>query len=114
VWVPIDAAVDANVTTDPYSIDIALNGAKSRITDLDSDSTKPAEWEQMASPPLRSFSDMSLYELHIRNFSVNDLTVPSAHRGTYEAFADQNSDGMRHLAALAKTGLRAVHILPSF
>ena len=114
VWVPIDAALDTNVTTDPYSIDIALNGTKSRITDLDSRETKPAGWDQFSSPPLGSFSDMSLYELHIRDFSVNDLTVPSTHRGTYEAFADQGSNGMRHLRELARSGLKAVHILPSF
>ena len=114
VWVPSDSAVDTNVTSDPYSIDIALNGTKSRITDLDSDETKPAGWDDDSSPPLRSFSDMSLYELHIRDFSVNDLTVPAAHRGLYEAFDDQNSDGMRHLRSLAKSGLKAVHVLPSF
>jgi pullulanase len=114
VWVPIDAALDTNVTTDPYSVDIALNGTKSRITDLDSEETKPHGWDDLASPPLPSFSDMSLYELHIRDFSVNDLTVPQAHRGTYEAFDDQNSNGMRHLRELAGSGLKAVHILPSF
>src|SRR5271165_6409139 len=114
VWVPSDAAVDTNVTSDPYSIDIALNGAKSRITDLDSAETKPAGWDEETSPPLRGFSDMSLYELHIRDFSVNDLTVPLAHRGMYEAFDDQNSGGMRHLRSLAASGLKAVHILPSF
>jgi pullulanase len=57
---------------------------------------------------------MSLYELHVRDFSVNDLTVSPAHRGMYEAFNDQNSDGMTHLRALAANGLKAVHILPSF
>ncbi|HEY6387029.1 MAG TPA: pullulanase-type alpha-1,6-glucosidase [Candidatus Acidoferrum sp.] len=114
VWVPSDAAVDTNVTSDPYSIDVALNGAKSRITDLDSDETKPAGWDENTSPALRSLSDMSLYELHVRDFSVNDLTVPSAHRGLYEAFDDQNSNGMKHLRSLAASGLKAVHILPSF
>jgi pullulanase len=114
VWVPSDAAVDTNVTSDPYSIDIALNGAKSRITDLDSEETKPAGWDEDTSPALRSLSDMSLYELHIRDFSVNDLTVPVAHRGFYEAFGDQNSNGMKHLRSLAAGGLKAVHILPSF
>jgi pullulanase len=114
VWVPSDAAVDTNVTSDPYSIDIALNGAKSRITDLDSEETKPAGWDEDTSPALRSLSDMSLYELHIRDFSVNDLTVPVAHRGLYEAFGDQNSNGMKHLRSLAADGLKAVHILPSF
>jgi pullulanase len=114
VWVPSDAAVDMNVTSDPYSIDIALNGTKSRITDLDSDETKPMGWDEDTSPPLRSFSDMSVYELHVRDFSINDPTVPSAHRGMYEAFDDQNSDGMKHLRSLAASGLKAVHILPSF
>jgi pullulanase len=114
VWVPTDSAVDSNLTTDPYSIDVALNGVKSRITDLDSDQTKPAGWDEDNSPPLRSFSDLSLYELHIRDFSVSDLTVPAAHRGFYAAFTDQNSDGMKHLRSLADSGLKAVHILPSF
>ena len=66
------------------------------------------------SPPLRSLSDLSFYELHIRDFSVNDPTVPAAHRGMYEAFDDQNSNGMKHLRSLANSGLKAVHILPSF
>ncbi len=114
VWVPADAAVDTNVTSDPYSIDIALNGTKSRITNLKSDATKPNGWDESTSPALANISDMSLYELHVRDFSVNDLTVPASHRGMYEAFNDQNSNGMKHLRALAQSGLRAVHILPSF
>ncbi|HZZ17703.1 MAG TPA: pullulanase-type alpha-1,6-glucosidase [Candidatus Sulfotelmatobacter sp.] len=114
VWVPINGSLETNVTTDPYSNDIALNGTKSRITDLDSDETKPDGWDNVNSPALQSLSDMSLYELHIRDFSVNDLTVPQAHRGMYEAFNDQNADGMRHLRALAQSGLKAVHLLPSF
>jgi pullulanase len=114
VWVPGDAMVDTNVTTDPYSIDIALNGTKSRITDLDSADTKPVGWDEVSSPPLASFSDMSLYELHVRDFSVGDLAVPAEHRGMYVAFADEESDGMRHLRGLARSGLKAVHILPSF
>ena len=114
VWVPSDGAVDTNVTSDPYSIDIALNGTKSRITDLEADETKPNGWDESNSPPLRSLSDLSLYELHVRDFSVNDPTVPTAHRGMYDAFDDQNSDGMRHLRSLAASGLKAVHILPSF
>jgi pullulanase len=114
VWVVSDAAIDTNITTDPYSIDIALNGVKSRITDLSCPETKPDGWESTGSPYLRSFSDMSLYELHIRDFSVDDSTVPASHRGMYEAFDDQNSNGMRHLRGLAQSGLKAVHILPSF
>jgi len=114
VYVPGDHAVDSNLTTDPYSIDISLNGGKSRITDLDANATKPAGWEDSDAPPLHSVGDMSIYELHIRDFSINDSTVPAQDRGMYGAFNDQNSNGMRHLRALAQSGLKAVHIMPSF
>ena len=114
VYVPGDHVVDTNLTTDPYSIDISVNGTKSRITNLDADATKPAGWDESTAPPLHSLSDMSIYELHIRDFSVDDNTVPVQDRGMYEAFADQSSNGMQHLQALAQSGLKAVHIMPSF
>jgi pullulanase len=114
VYVPSDKAVDVNTTSDPYSIDIALNGTMSRITDLDADATKPEGWDESISPPLESLNDLSIYELHVRDFSVDDPTVSTEDQGTYEAFADENSNGMRHLHALAQSGLKAVHILPSF
>ena len=114
VYVPADHAVDNNLTTDPYSIDISVNGTKSRITNLESDATKPRGWDHSDSPHLQSFSDLSIYELHIRDFSVNDSTVPAQDRGMYDAFNDQNSNGMKHLRTLANSGLKAVHLLPSF
>ncbi len=114
VYVPSDKAVDTNLTTDPYSIDISVNGTKSRITDLDAESTKPLLWDLSFSPPLQSLNDISIYELQVRDFSVGDLTVPASHRGMYDAFADENSNGMRHLRTLADSGLKAVHLLPTF
>jgi pullulanase len=39
--------------------------------------------------------------------------VPTAHRGTYLAFTDVKSDGMKHLRALAASGMKAVHLLPT-
>lgn len=114
VFVPANQAIVNNITTDPYSVDLAVNGAMSRITDLEDPSTKPTGWDFLPSPPLRSLSDMSIYELHIRDVSVGDPTVPPLLQGNYEAFADPNSNGMRHLRALAEAGLKAVHIMPSF
>jgi pullulanase len=114
VWVPGDDAIDTNLTSDPYSIDIALNGTKSRITDLESDETKPPGWDEERSPALASFNDMSIYELHVRDFSIDDPTVPQNLRGMYDAFTMPDANGMRHLKQLAQSGLRAVHILPSF
>jgi len=114
VWVPADDAIDTNVTSDPYSIDIALNGAKSRITDLESPETKPWGWDEDRPPAFSSFNDMSIYELHVRDFSIDDPTVPANLQGMYGAFTVPWSNGMQHLRALAQSGLKAVHILPSF
>ena len=43
----------------------------------------------------------------MRDFSIGDETVPAAHRGTYLAFTHADSDGMRHLRALAEAGMTA-------
>jgi pullulanase-type alpha-1,6-glucosidase len=58
--------------------------------------------------------DQVIYELHVRDFSVNDAKVPAAHRGTYLAFTDSGGEGMQHLRALARAGLTDVHLLPVF
>ena len=50
----------------------------------------------------------------MRDFSINDATVPAARRGKYLAFAESGSNGMRHLSALAAAGLTDVHLLPAF
>ncbi len=114
VYVASDQAIDTNTTTDPYSVDLGLNGIMSRITDLQAGSTKPPLWDLIPSPALASLNDISIYELHVRDFSIADATVPASVRGTYLAFDDLASNGMRHLHQLAQSGLKAVHLLPTF
>ncbi len=114
VYAPSTRGIVENVVSDPYSIDLALNGTKSRITDVDADVNQPAGWESDRSPALARVNDLSIYELHVRDFSVGDATVPAEHRGTYLAFTDTRSDGMRHLEQLADSGLKAIHLLPTF
>ena len=55
-----------------------------------------------------------IYETHIRDFSINDSTVPAAHQGKYLAFTDTASNGMKHLIALKNAGLTHIHLLPAF
>jgi len=114
VYVPALQAIVDNVVTDPYSIALSLNSQKSQIVKLDDPALEPEGWRQSSAPDLRRASDLSIYELHIRDFSANDASVPAAQRGTYLAFTNQNSNGMRHLHSLARCGLKAVHLLPSF
>ncbi|MGA2847630.1 MAG: pullulanase-type alpha-1,6-glucosidase [Terracidiphilus sp.] len=114
VYVPDQQQIVENIVTDPYSADIALNGIKTRIVDLNDDSTKPRGWDWSSSPHLESLNDLSLYELHVREFSTADTSVPAQYRGTYMAFTNPQTFGMNHLAHLAQAGLKAVHIMPSF
>jgi len=114
VYVPAVQKIVENIVTDPYSADLALNGIKTRITDLSDESTKPAGWDASSSPYLQSQNDFSVYELHVRDFSVGDDSVPEEFRGTYLAFATPGTYGMTHLQRLAKAGLKAVHLLPTF
>jgi pullulanase-type alpha-1,6-glucosidase len=63
---------------------------------------------------VRAATDLVVYELHVRDFSIGDSTVPAAHRGRYLAFTDTTSQGMRHLRALADAGVTDLHLLPVF
>jgi pullulanase-type alpha-1,6-glucosidase len=114
VWTRATMSIVTNKVTDPYSVSLARNSRRSQIVDLDDAALKPAGWDTLAKPPLAAPEDITLYELHVRDFSAHDLTVPEALRGTFRAFTQESSNGMRHLAALARAGLTHVHLLPSF
>ena len=114
VYVPSTRAVETNVVTDPYSVSLAANSRRSQIVDLNTRTLKPGGWDQLKKPQLDAFEDAVLYELHVRDFSITDETVPAALRGTFEAFTVNDSAGMRHLRELAQDGLTYVHLLPAF
>ena len=113
VFVPSTGKVETNLVTDPYSTGLTLNSTKSVMVDLADSAWKPAQWRSAAAPRLGSAVDQSIYELHIRDFSVGDRTVTATNRGSYLAFTE-NGDGTKHLKALAAAGLNTVHLLPSF
>ncbi|MGZ5200108.1 MAG: alpha-1,6-glucosidase domain-containing protein [Telluria sp.] len=104
-----------NLVTDPYSVSLTTDSKRSYIANLSSPSLKPKDWDRTPSPAsVKAQTDMSVYELHVRDFSINDPTVSAAHRGKYLAFTETASNGMRHLAALARAGLTDVHLLPVY
>ena len=114
VYRPEIDAVVTDLVTDPYSVALTTNSARSVIVDLESPALKPLGWDQLAIPPLAWPVDSAIYELHIRDFSVGDTTVPAADRGGYRAFTHPGSVGMTHLAALSAAGLNTLHLLPAF
>ncbi|MFL6145390.1 MAG: pullulanase-type alpha-1,6-glucosidase [Labedaea sp.] len=112
-YVPGLDAVVTNVVTDPYSLGLTTNAARSVLVNLDDDNLRPNDWDRLRKPGLAQPEDSTIYELHIRDFSITDETVPAAHRGTYLAFTHPDSAGMRHLRSLAQAGLNTLHLLPS-
>jgi pullulanase/glycogen debranching enzyme len=103
VFAPAVDAVVTNVVTDPYSVALTLNSRRSVLARLE----PPEAW-----PKPLPVDRTAIYELHVRDFSIGDATVPPEHRGTYLAFTHLASDGMRHLRALAEAGMTHVHLLP--
>jgi pullulanase-type alpha-1,6-glucosidase len=113
VFAPSTGKVETNVVTDPYSVALTTDSKYSVAVDLDDPAGKPALWTKTPTPKLARGVDSTIYELHVRDFSISDNTVPAAHRGTYLAFADEGN-GTKHLRALAAAGLNTVHLLPTF
>ncbi len=113
VFAPTTGAIETNRVTDPYSVALTLNSERSVLVDLADREFRPRAWERTRQPVIEEAVDRAIYELHIRDFSISDETVPEELRGTYGAFG-VDSAGTRHLRTLADAGLNTVHLLPSF
>ena len=114
VWVPGTGLVRQRVT-DPYAVSLGTDSRRAWIGTLDDPATMPPGWATAPRPkPRAGTTGLSIYELHVRDFSADDASVPAPLRGKYLAFTQARSQGMRHLLALASAGLTDVHLLPVF
>lgn len=114
VWAPSVRKIVTNKVTDPYSVALTADSERSLVVDLDARSLAPSGWSSLKKPKAVPLRDAQIQELHVRDFSVADKTVPVKDQGTYLAFTDKNSDGSKHLKRLAKSGTSYVHLLPAF
>ena len=114
VYVPSTLRVETNIVTDPYSTALTTDSTRSVAVDLAEARLAPEQWAQAPAPTVRNDSARSIYELHLRDFSAADETVPPELRGTYRAFTVAGSAGVRHLAELAQAGMTTIHLLPTF
>jgi pullulanase-type alpha-1,6-glucosidase len=114
VYVPETGQVETNLVTDPYSLALTTDSQRSVVVDLADPAVTPAGWATLAKPPLAQPDDSTIYELHVRDFSISDESVPDELRGTYRAFTVDGSEGMRHLGELADAGMNTLHLLPVF
>ena len=113
VFAPSTGKIETNLVTDPYSLALTLNSERSVAVDLSDNEWEPKQWRKAEAPEVKQDVDRAIYELHIRDFSISDETVPADERGTYLAFT-RDSAGTKQLRQLADAGITTVHLLPSF
>jgi pullulanase/glycogen debranching enzyme len=97
-----------NTVVDAYATGLTVDSERAVAVD-------PADWAPAtaALEPIAAV-DQTIYELHVRDFSINDASVPETLRGTFAAFAEADSDGHSQLEKLAEAGITTVHLLPTY
>ncbi len=113
VYAPSGRRVVTNQVTDPYSVSLTVNSTHSVVVDLGAPELAPEQWRTTPQPRLGHAVDQVIYELHVRDFSISDKSVPAEERGSFLAFT-RDSLGTRHLKRLADAGLNTVQLLPTF
>lgn len=100
---------------DPYAKSVGVNGLRGQI--LDMTSTNPENWDSDNRHTYENMTDMEIYEVHIRDFSIAENSGIQ-NKGKYLAFTERGTttpDGVKtgvdHLTDL---GVTSVHILPSY
>ena len=101
--------------TDIYAKAAGTNGERGQVIDLLA--TDPEGWDQDRRPPLSAPTDAVIYELHIRDLSI-DPSSGIEHKGKFLGLTEHgtttpggDTTGIDHLVEL---GITHVHLLPSF
>ena len=103
---------------DPYARTTGVNGGRDMIIDLAS--TNPKGWDKDTNPnPLRAYTDAVLYELHVRDFSIDASSgVSESNRGKFLAFTENGTKTPNGTPTcmdyLKKLGITHLHLLPVY
>lgn len=94
---------------------VGVNGNRAAV--IDWAVTDPDGWVEDRSPELKSFSDIIIYEMHHRDFSIA-ANSGVTHKGKFLALAETGTKGPGGVATgvdhLKELGVTHVHILPSY
>ena len=100
---------------DIYARAVGVNGLRGMVLNLDT--TNPKEWATDTKPPLDNFTDIIIYELHVRDLSIASNSGIT-HKGKFLGVAATGTKspegvctGLDHIKEL---GVTHVHLLPSY
>lgn len=111
---------------DPYATACGINGDRGLV--LDFSKTNPTDWDSVPQVwdgqpgfDIKTPNELSVYEVHIRDLTMDETWTGSSKRGTYSAFAESGTTytanattvktGFDHIEEL---GFNAIQILPFF
>ena len=103
---------------DPYARTTGVNGERGMVINLDD--TDPVGWDEDKNPnPITSYTDAIIYELHVRDFSIDGSFGVTDYDGKFLAFTQEGttvpgtniSTGIDYLKAL---GVTHIHLLPVY
>lgn len=113
VYHPATNTVETYEVTDPYSLSLAINSEYSQVVDLSHSEVTPSGWESLNAPHQQDNpAQFVLYEAHVRDFSALDDSTTN--KGKFLAFTESDSVPVKHLKALAESGVTHLHLLPVF
>ncbi|MCL2028176.1 MAG: type I pullulanase [Bacteroidales bacterium] len=94
---------------------VGVNGLRGAIIDLEK--TNPKDWKNDQRPVLNDFSDITIYEIHHRDFSISPNSGIQ-NKGKFLSWTEHgttNDDGLSTgIDHLKDLGISHVHLLPSF
>ncbi|MDB5090671.1 MAG: pulA [Mucilaginibacter sp.] len=100
---------------DIYAKAVGANGARGMVADMAS--TNPTGWQTDKKPALKNFTDIVLYELHIRDISISPNSGIK-NKGKFLGLAEtgtKSPDGEpTALDHIKQLGVTHVHLLPAF
>jgi len=109
VFNPMIKSLTSSEVTDPYSIGLSTNSLRSQILDINDAGLIPYGF--------KTFSQINkpnkiIYEVHLRDLTAQDFSIPESLRGKYLALTQKNGNAYKHLKDLSENGLTHVHFLP--
>ena len=109
---------------DPYATSVCVNGDKGYIIDINGKNIKPYDFTNHKIPDLKRKEDSIIYEMHIRDFTIDETSgINDNLKGTYLGAVQENTiykdinskksvkTGLDHLVEL---GITHVHLMPVF
>ncbi|KAD2087006.1 hypothetical protein E3N88_41868 [Mikania micrantha] len=117
IYHPSTLQIEKCFANDPSARGLSGDGKRTFLVDLDSDALKPHKWDNLVDekPDIEDFSDISICELHIRDFRFYPFVQIKFYTDySLSIILLLDSAGILHLKKISDAGLSHIHLRPTF